>query len=207
MLCTESDHLDCNPHTPNNTGCLRCIVRKPQVCCELCDPATFKDFARVDVEGRKCLRRNRAHVPKYDTQPHDMQLRKALHQFRKDETIKTFNLATLKNLGPSIVMSNKTLDRIVDCAHIHKITTISQLKHETQWSRADTYGVAVIALIVVHSPSIPPVPARAPAILIQPSPTNGLVTPVTAITPKKCSSCKALGHISTLFCYQTLPTS
>ncbi|KZP14844.1 P-loop containing nucleoside triphosphate hydrolase protein [Athelia psychrophila] len=118
---------------------------RPDVGCS-CKPAKLyfrqdmHEFARVDVEGRKRTRRNRAHIPKYDTQPHNMELRKALHQFRKDETIKVFNLVTLKNIGPSIILSNALLDRIVDCAHVRKISTIDHLKHETQWNRADACG-------------------------------------------------------------------
>ncbi|KAF7967710.1 hypothetical protein HWV62_33295 [Athelia sp. TMB] len=189
-----SDHILCDPRTPNNTGCLRCAIHPPSICCELCNPDDFANFARVNVNGRKRAR-NRARIPKYDAQPHDMELRHALHQFRKDETIKVFGLATLKNIGPSIILSNSLLDRIVDCAHVRKISTLDQLKHETQWSRADSCDAVILSLIKTHAPPVPLVAARAPPVLIQPSPTNGLLTPVKAIALKQCSSCKGMGHI------------
>ncbi|KAF7964397.1 hypothetical protein HWV62_8639 [Athelia sp. TMB] len=189
-----SDHILCDPNTPNSTGCSRCAIHAPLICCELCSPDDFADFARVDVEGRKRAR-NRARIPKYEAQPHDMELRRALHLFRKNETIKVYGLSTLKNIGPSIILPNALLDRIVDCAHVGKISTIDQLKHETQWSRADVSGPSVLALITAHALPIQPAAVRAPIPLIQPSPANGLVAPVRAIAPKQCSSCKAFGHI------------
>ena len=43
---TDSDHLACMPESPN--GCQRCIIVPPLVCCELCQPRLFEDFAISD---------------------------------------------------------------------------------------------------------------------------------------------------------------
>ncbi|KIK10578.1 hypothetical protein PISMIDRAFT_20262 [Pisolithus microcarpus 441] len=48
-------------------------------------------------------------------------------------------------------MTNSTLNRIVDCAHHHKIQTPQDLKRETVWADSDLYTTKVLSLIQRHA--------------------------------------------------------
>lgn len=194
-LCIASDHLACDIDD-GTTGCLRCNARAPTICCELCHPPPFVDFARVDV-ARPKKGRNRARITPYDLQPHDMELRRALDDFRKAETIKQFSLATLKNSGPGIILPNKILQRIVDCAHTSKIPNVEELKFQTRWQHADTLGAHILTLVSANAPPAPPPVTPKPRRLVHPSPANGLLASVPAVLLRKCGRCGEYGHIST----------
>jgi len=81
-------------------------------------------------------------------------LQEALEDWREEKTAAIYGWAALNDLGPSLVMPNATLDRIVDCAHHYKIQTVQDLHKETAWTDSERFGAEVIALIQKHS--IPP---------------------------------------------------
>ena len=70
-----------------------------------------------------------------------MNLRNALHEFRKEKTIEKFGCACLRDTGPGIIMADDVLFRILDCAHFNVIETPEQLAKETRWSRVSDYMV------------------------------------------------------------------
>lgn len=92
----------------------------PTICCELCTPAHFENFARVSIEKPK-NRSARSTLPEKDYVPasRDVELRAALHTFRKARTLELYGRARLRNLGPGIVMGDDVLQRIIDCAHFY----------------------------------------------------------------------------------------
>lgn len=185
----DSDHLVCDPSTP--TGCQRCIIRQPTICCELCNPEHFKDFARSDPRLRPKRLRNRSHIPDYKADQHDMSLRDALNEFREQETIKKFGKSRLKNSGPGLIMPNNILQRIVDCVHAQKINSKDDLQLETRWSRVDLFADAVLAIIDM---------CRRPP--LTPSAANDNASPATNVkkAPKigqsRCGACGEVGHNS-----------
>jgi ATP-dependent DNA helicase RecQ len=113
-----------------------------------------------------------------------MNLRDALHEFRRNATVKKFSRAILKNSGPGVVMSNEILQRIVDCAHFHKIESREQLERETRWAGAGEFGDEIVDLIGKHRPKSPPTADEGDA-----SSSSRLVK------SRKCSKCGALDHI------------
>jgi hypothetical protein len=129
-----------------------------------------------------------------------MNLRDALHNFRKEQTIARFGHACLRNTGPGIIMADDVLQRIIDCAHFHLIESPQQLLKETRWSRVDQYGEEIVSLIVSHCPKPAPVamltttPLRPISTNSQPQAPTAL--PVKTIAPRQCGVCKQLGHIS-----------
>lgn len=193
--------MACRPDLP--LGCPRCMISDPTICCELCTPAHFEDFARVTMDKAK-NRPSRSRLPDkdYKATSQDMKLRDALHSFRKEQTILEFGRACLRNTGPSIIMADDVLQRIVDCAHFHLIESPLQLAKETRWSRVDQHGVEVVSLIMSYCPK--PVPAMvlttAPLRSIHPpnQTQNGssVVLPVRTVATRRCGVCKQLGHIS-----------
>lgn len=177
----DSDHLQCNSDSP--AGCQRCRILPPLVCCELCNPHLFEDFAKSDPGERPHRARNRTTVKDYEAEHWHMELRNALDNFREMQTIKQFGIARLKNSGSSVIMSDTVLKRIVDCAHAGKIKSKDDLQHETRWSRASTLADDVLSLIAAHQ-----------------------VVPLTNVSVTRihtCGACSEKGHnsmsIATMF--------
>lgn len=191
---TDSDHLACMPESPN--GCQRCIIVPPLVCCELCQPRLFEDFAISDPKLRPKRPRNRSTIKDYKIGRYDMELRNALNEFRENQTIKKFGLSRLKNSGPGLIMPDAVLQRIVDCAHMLKIRSKEDLQIETRWSRTELFADDILALIDVHrDPSAAPKP---PIQQMQPeaSADSSTPAPFRVVT---CSRCHMQGHNSTFF--------
>ncbi|KAJ6570683.1 P-loop containing nucleoside triphosphate hydrolase protein [Mycena sp. CBHHK59/15] len=182
-----SDHKECRADLPD--GCLRCVSKTPLICCELCTPAHFESFAIVDLPKVPPIP-SKSRIRPYKAEASDMDLRDALHQFRRTATETKFSRAVLKNSGPGLVMSNEVLQRIVDCAHVYKIQSIEQLARETRWAGATEFGFEVVALINEHRP----VPT--PPILLTSTPLSVRDENTPSTNSRKCSKCKATGHIA-----------
>ncbi|KAF8192846.1 P-loop containing nucleoside triphosphate hydrolase protein [Mycena galopus ATCC 62051] len=120
-------------------------------------------------------------------------LRDALHEFRKTATIEKFSKAVLKNSGPGVLMSNEVLQRIVDCAHLHKIESTEQLLKETRWAGAVEFGTEIIDLINEHCPR-PAAAAESDSPPFSFHGENGVAS-LKAVKSRKCSKCNATDHI------------
>ena len=83
-------------------------------------------------------------------------------------------------------MSNEVINRIVGCAHYHKITTVDDLLKETDWlrERVSEYGEDILSLIRQHCP-----PASETEVGPGPSRKRAQV---------KCGACQEFGHNSTI---------
>lgn len=123
-----------------------------------------------------------------------MSLRNALHEFRRAATTKKFSRAVLKNSGPGVVMSNEVLQRIVDCAHWHKIESPEQLEKETRWAGAAEFGEEVIILINEHCPR-PAAPDDDTSAPLGVHNENQATSSTAAKKSRKCSKCDAADHI------------
>lgn len=152
-------------------------------------PRLFEEFARSDPGERPHRGRNRATVKDYKAERHHMELCEALDHFREQQTIEQFGLSRLKNTGPSVIMSNAVLKRIVDCAHAGKIKSKDDLQLETRWSRASTFADTILSLITTHCPA--PSLAPLPVDLLAPALSN--VVPTRIHT---CGACGEKGHNS-----------
>ncbi|KAJ7677684.1 P-loop containing nucleoside triphosphate hydrolase protein [Mycena polygramma] len=190
--CTPSDHRECQPRFAN--GCPRCIVKSPTLCCELCSPDDFADFARVTIPKPK-QQPSRTRLADYVRDKNDCTLRDDLHLLRKERTIQTISAASFRSHGAGSIMPDEVLDRIVDCAHFYKITTLADLLRETTWHRVAEDGARVLSLISRHKPAPPP----APDTLILGTPLRAVnlnSAPSTSKAPRRCGNCLQLGHNS-----------
>jgi len=144
-------------------GCARCAAPPVDaVCCSLCHPDEFLHISFIEGPSRsrptqtappptaRCLDK------KYVPSPADMDLRTALHNFRKERMELTYGRALLRNLGPGSIMSNDILQSIVDATHAGRVTCIGDVKREVKWARVDELGNEVLQLVLVHAP--PPLP-------------------------------------------------
>ncbi|KAI6117852.1 hypothetical protein EDD16DRAFT_1480984 [Pisolithus croceorrhizus] len=141
-----SDHHECN--SDNAQGCPRCHVMEPVVCCNIHNPP---EFASYDAPNPKAPRAaQRSCLPKYTKDKSNLDLENALLDWREEKTATVYGWACLFDNGP-VVMTDSTLDRIVDCAHHRKIQTPQDLKRETTWADSDLYAGEVLSLIERHA--------------------------------------------------------
>ncbi|KAJ7169359.1 hypothetical protein C8R43DRAFT_876497, partial [Mycena crocata] len=188
------DHLACRPDLEG--GCTRCKIAPSSICCALCTPNEFEDFARVNLPKNK-QQPKRTNIANYKADRVDFALRDDLIAFRKSRTVELRGTAYYRNLGGAYIMPDEVLQRIVDCARSHKVQTTADLLKETRWHRVPEDGEQVLALILQHRPPPPP-----PTVTASPTPLR-TATNITASAPqtpstpsiRRCSKCGLLGHI------------
>ncbi|KAJ7179864.1 P-loop containing nucleoside triphosphate hydrolase protein [Mycena crocata] len=193
---TTSDHLLCHPDLEG--GCTRCKIAPSAICCSLCTPHEFEGFARVNLPKNK-QQPKRANIADYKAGRVDFALRDDLITFRKSRTVELRGTAYYRNFGGAYIMPDEVLQRIVDCAHSHKVQTTTDLLKETRWHRVSEDGEQVLALILQHHPlPPPPVVSASPTPLRTATniPASALQTPST-LSIRRCSKCGLLGHIGT----------
>ncbi|KIN93626.1 hypothetical protein M404DRAFT_170778 [Pisolithus tinctorius Marx 270] len=204
----ESDHHECN--SADTQGCTRCNIMEPAICCDVHNPTDFSSYETHIPKTPRATQCSR--LPKYMKDKYDYKLESALLDWCDEKTSAVYGWACLNDDGP-VIMSDATLDRIVDCAHHHKIQTCQDLRRETGWIDSDLYGNEVLALIKSHSAPCPSIfvstPLRqgmttgVPASTTSPLPQFQLTAmsfssssslPTTRKRQNKCSACGQEGH-------------
>jgi len=97
----------------------------------------------------------RSRLPQYTHCKQDFLLIDALEDWHEMKTTVVHGWTSLRDLGPSLIMTNATLERIVDCAHHRKILSVQDMRRETGWSGADQFGLEIIAIIQKHAAPLP----------------------------------------------------
>lgn len=214
MTLANDDHLLCDTTQPN--GCSRC---RPKVCnnetspcCDGCVPALLELFegATVPTQTRAAPRSS---IKPYEPTLVDRNLKTALKSWRKITAHVKFGSTTVHTHSIQILMHDKIIQRIVDCARIDRIRTVEDLAKETRWTseRIKDYGVEILSIIQQHSPpppaaepapsatsTIPAMPALANPQGTNPDPAQASAKRTRA-PPKQrqCGECHQMGHIST----------
>ncbi|KAG2093560.1 hypothetical protein BD769DRAFT_1370648 [Suillus cothurnatus] len=205
-LLTDPDHLAYDPSCLE--GCLRCAPTLPEICCDIHHPNAFSFFdTTVTLAPSKVPYCSR--LTKYEMGSKEHELCDVLEDWREAATKRIYGDSNLNDYGPSLVMPNSVLERIVDCAHYKKIVTIDDLRKETQWSGVDQFGSDVIT--VIHRIILVPVPVPVfTSNPLQPLPhqsvDNTLNTHAHPLAPSaimvtnrkqsRCSTCNLEGHNS-----------
>jgi len=133
----------------------------------------------------------------------DRKLQHALFDWREEHASSKFRPAVLESFGAGLFLSDDIITRIVDCAHVSKLHTVSQLIKETRWQEdfATEFGESLLSVVHLHYPQPPPgptttvVPPSAPAVVE----TNTLEAAAPAAkkrAPVRCSACHQVGHNS-----------
>ena len=191
LFVPDSCHALCNPNLPGS--CTRCMLQQPDLCCELCSPSFFSDFARTSISKLPAAP-SRSKLRDHISDNCDMALKKALHRFRTETAVQKYGQAYFTDYGAGIVMSQRILQCVVDCAHANKINSKDDLLKETCWVGAEQHGDAVLQLIATHRP--PPVPSSMPLIDIN---TNSIFGSTSTICPpgakQQCKACGSFDHI------------
>jgi len=146
-------HLQCNTDEPE--GCPRCRLMPPSICCDIHHPSEFSIYDTLEVSKLPAAPQ-RSRITKYTKDKHNFQLVNALSDWRETKTANVYGWPSLNDLGPSLVMPNAILDRIVDCAHHHKILNMQDLRREMGWSDAERFGDEVLAVIMQYAAPLAP---------------------------------------------------
>lgn len=77
----------------------------------------------------------------------DIDLRAALHNFRCCQMERLFSPPLLRTLGPALIMGDNVVQRLIDCARVHKGRDQQDLWRETKWVRVVELGEEVLALL------------------------------------------------------------
>ncbi|KAI6097400.1 hypothetical protein EV401DRAFT_1879803, partial [Pisolithus croceorrhizus] len=140
------DHHECN--RDNAQGCLRCHIMEPVICCDIHNPPEFASYDTPNPKAPQAAQHSC--LPKYMKDKSDLDLENALLDWHEEKTAAVYSWACLFDNGP-MVMTNSTLDHIVDCTHHHKIQTPQDLKRETTWADSNLYASEVLSLIERHA--------------------------------------------------------
>ncbi|OJT02516.1 ATP-dependent DNA helicase Q-like 1 [Trametes pubescens] len=142
-----SDSHRCLPNGGN--GCARCLVSSSTVCCSLCTPThpAFSFLPSAGDAARPSASRASHVDSKYTMNTTDIGFRRALHDFRRAETLRTYGRAHLNNMGPGMIMGDGELSRIADCARARKLGSLDDLYKESKWDLTHELGERVLELV------------------------------------------------------------
>ena len=202
---SDYDHLACQSDHP--LGCDCCRIEEPSIFCDIHSPEHFVKLSAPMSKQPPAPQHSR--IPKYSRVPSDLAIRDALDDWHEEKTSSVYGWHHLCSIRPCIVMSDGTVDRIVDCTHHCKIQSLADLKKETGWIDVDQFGNEVIAIILRHVPlpaspfvSTPLRPTAMSGILnVADSPVSSrhpaVVLSVNGPSAKhviRCSACGQDGH-------------
>jgi hypothetical protein len=169
---------DCHPELPS--GCPRCGENTSLICCDIENPESFHSLQIPPLKVVRAMRRSHVKPVKLNERSTaDMKLVEVLEDWREETTKVRYGEAALLDFGPSLIMSTKVLDRIINCVHHGKISSLQDLARETHWDEVGRYGADLLKLIqAIH-------PGQTNA----PSSSTG-----SAAKKTRCGSCGQLGH-------------
>ncbi|KAI0045263.1 hypothetical protein FA95DRAFT_1461024, partial [Auriscalpium vulgare] len=128
-------------------GCMRCGPKDLPYCCDLCNPEHFADFACVDIVKPPGQPRRSKVDTQYTASHEEKDLKASLLEWRSQRAQEIFGAVHYKNFGPNLFMPATIVQRIVDCAHSHKLATCSDLFRQTKWHQAHQHGDELLRLI------------------------------------------------------------
>ena len=77
-----------------------------------------------------------------------MLLSEALNDWRQKKTKEKYGVAVFRAVGSSLILTDRQLERLVDCGHYGKITNLEQLRKELDWVLSDDLGLEVVKIII-----------------------------------------------------------
>lgn len=145
-------HLECDKSTPQ--GCNRCAPKITQLCCDLCNPDAFSNVAHV-VVPRATRGPNKSSFTPYEATENDKKLRAELMVWRDGHALHALGSMTFEEWGPELFMSDETLDTLVYCACIEKLSDVEAIQRETGWRKdyIAKFATGLLELIKRYTPS------------------------------------------------------
>jgi hypothetical protein len=197
-VTATDDYKLCNTELPS--GCGRCTPRTSHICCDLCHPNFFRKYLPdFEKQSRSAVKSN---VKSFGMLPADHALKAALVRWRRETSLQKLGTAVVRTYGAKVFISDQIIERLVVCAHAHKLAGVDDIVKETGWrkDRAEEYGDALLKIIHAHTP-LPVPPSTAPPTGADNTSRAAQVIPDAGLTtrkrrPAKCSKCHQEGHIS-----------
>lgn len=184
-----NDHLECDQITIG--GCPHCKPQSATICCDYCHPNSFKKFQNSTEKMSRPTGTCKSKL-KLSIAPPDntSELRGLLLAWRDKATLEAYGESMTTYCGSQLLMSDRIVQRLIDCAAAHKIKTHQDITRETGWAveRAQLHGERIILCLI----SVFPLPVQPPK---PPGPAKRR-PPAT----QKCSQCGSTQHIS-MFIY------
>jgi hypothetical protein len=122
--------------------------------------------------------------------PSDIKLKHALLQWRQEQMVAKFGPLLARKYGARYLLADELVQRIVDCVHGSKITSVEGIERETHWNGAKEHGLSLWAVIKANA-SIP-TPSEPSTDSL---PTRGATSADQAPRKRKCGKCNGEGHI------------
>ena len=76
-----------------------------------------------------------------------MELAAALNKWRQRTTARIYGDAVLRDVGSSLVLPNELLERLVDCAHFGKMSSMDHLRREIDYDLSEELGLEILQII------------------------------------------------------------
>jgi hypothetical protein len=179
------------------TGCGRCRLMAPEICCDLCTPDAFEHL-RVAPPSETVSQTKKYGIRPYDRDTREKALSADLHMFRCLTAKCIFSRSQYQRCGPSLFMLNEVMDRIIDLAHYLRLisTTAFSRDMRADWNPKyiSQYAQEILHYVNKHIPQpsealveqTPPAAELSGQIALEDLPRIG-----TAVT---CGGCKKTGH-------------
>ena len=167
---------DCQPELPSR--CPWCGENASTICCDIKNPDSFHSLQIPPLKVIHAMHCSHVKPVKLNERSTtDIKLVDALEDWCKETSKTHYGEAVLLNFGPSLIMSTKVLDCIINCIHHGKISSLQDLTCETHWDEVSHYGAELALIQAIH-----------------PGQTNALA-PQSSSGAKKmwCGSCGQLG--------------
>ncbi|CDO74559.1 hypothetical protein BN946_scf184632.g16 [Trametes cinnabarina] len=161
------------------------------------DMVAFAFLPSTSAVQRPSAPRAHAVDSKYTMTSQDYDLRIALHEFRRAQTLEMYGLAVLNNLGTGMIMGDEELVRIADCARAHHLKTLEDLYRESKWDLTWELGESVLELVnryyPVKAPLVStPLQAQQTARDVASVPQGSEASRTS--TARRCGACDQVGH-------------
>ncbi|KAH7906213.1 P-loop containing nucleoside triphosphate hydrolase protein [Hygrophoropsis aurantiaca] len=189
--------------TPDHC-CERCAPKVPRLCCDLCNPDAISQMVSKPSDSPPSIARAPAKVKvnAFEPSASEQELKAALFQWRDEQATALFGQNDF--YSPDMFLHHTLVNRIVSLAHEFKLSNVTDLLNQTQWSFATRHGAAILDLVNRFCPkpaplspfvSTPLAQARlAIRVTLQQNQVDN--SPLTKKTraPSTCSRCGMLGH-------------
>jgi hypothetical protein len=172
--------------------CRRCTPDRSHVCCDICSDATLSVNLLPTQAPSSMRAKRKIKIPEHEMTSGEHRLREKLREWREFQMVEE-GLDSDVFFGPQVIMSNKTLDRIVDLAYAFKLPDVTSLCQQTDWCHVNEYGTKIIDIVLACIPTHP-------TPVLAPSTRQNLSTPSSpqAAAPSKrqnrCRACQGVGH-------------
>ena len=135
----------------------------------------------------------KSHIKPYDVADTDRDLKQMLLDWRKQMMVAKFGSVVARKYGGKYFLADDLVQRLVDCVHASKISSVESIEKETHWSRVKEHGALLLDVMRPYllAPSVTPSDPRA----LPEGQMPGHSVGVQMQRKRRCGKCNSEGHI------------